>query len=171
MKRHIFLSLLGIVLLNSCAILRPPTVVKNESLDGYKYVYVMSTSDKSSVYGVTTGGVYTGYYGGVYGNVVGSTGSRSVNPAELISGHFIKRGFIRLPEIDQKYLDKTIVVNYSETGRRQVGFGYTIEVTIQIIDAVEHKVLCVGTAEGQGSTETDDVRVAIDRCMEAIFAK
>jgi hypothetical protein len=63
------------------------------------------------------------------------------------------------------------VVNYGETGRRKASlFAYTIEVTLQFIAADTHNVLCVSTAEGCGGTESDDVRIAINRALEAAFS-
>lgn len=142
--------------------LMAPSVTRNASLVGYKYVYMTPTSEKTSV----TGSAY-GYRSG---SVYGITSSHSVNPADLICGHFLKRGYTRLPELKSELMDNTIIVNYGETGRRDTGWGsYTIEVTIQIVSAKTSEVICIGTAEGRGSTEADDVRIAIDRCMNVIF--
>lgn len=150
------------LLLSGCAALYPPRVTGNNvGLSGYQYFYIIPTAEKTSV------------TGGAYGNgsyVYGSTSSHSVNPADLISGHFVKNGFIRLASINPEQVDKTLVINYSETGRRNTGWGsYTIEVTIQITDAKTNEVICTGVAEGRGSTEADDVRIAIDRCMNEIL--
>lgn len=83
----------------------------------------------------------------------------------------MKKGFIRLPEINPELNSETIVVNYGESGRRSVFMaGYTIEVTIQFLDANSHTVICSGTAEGMGSTEADDIRIAINRCLDEIFS-
>lgn len=169
MKNKVLLFFLGAFLFSSCAVLKPPTVVSKKPIDGYKYVYVAATSDVSSVYNVGMGTVQPTYWGNTVGGMVSSGGSRTANPGELIGGHFIKRGYVKLIELDPKLLDETLVVVYGESGRRKVGFGYTIEITVQITSAKDHEVLCVGTAEGQGSTETDDVRIAVDRCMTAIF--
>lgn len=145
-----------------CSPLLAPTITRNSPIVGYKYVYLTPTSEKTSV----TGGTY-GYGNGF---VFGATKSHSINPTDLICGHFLKRGFTRLPELKQELEEQTIVVNYGETGRRQTGFGsYTIEVTIQILSAQTSEVLCVCTAEGHGETEADDVRIAINRCMNMIF--
>lgn len=157
--KYLIISLL--VFLCSCSPLLAPTAVHNQSLAGYKYVYITPTSEKTSVTGGTFGTMY-----GVYG----ATSSHSINPTDLISGHFLKRGYTRLPELKPEFAEQTIVVNYGETGRRNTGWGsYTIEITIQLLSAKTSEVLCVGTAEGRGETEADDVRIAIDRCMSKIF--
>ena len=44
-----------------------------------------------------------------------------------------------------------------------------IEVTLQILSADTHEVLCTGTAEGQGETEADDIRIAITRALAMVF--
>ena len=147
-------------LINSCASLKPVTYNGNTSLIGYKYAYITPTSGLSS----SSGGVYGNAYG-----VYGSTISKSINPADVISGILMKNGFTLIPELDEELKDRTIIINYGETGRRNVFWGYTIEITLQILSADTLEVLCTTTAEGMGSTEADDIRIAITRAMEAIF--
>ena len=81
----------------------------------------------------------------------------------------MKKGFIIVPELKPENESHTIVVNYAETGRRNLNLGYAIEITIQILSATDNSLLCTGTAEGQGSTEADDIRIAINRCLAEIF--
>ena len=160
MKRFIFLCLI-MLSFTGCASLLPPTVTRHSTLDGYKYVYITPTTEKTSV----TGGRYGGRYG-----IYGSTSTHSINPSDIISGHFLKRGYTRLPEINPELADQTLIVNFGESGRRSSGLGYTIEVTTQLLSAKTNEIICVGVAEGQGETEADDVRIAIDRCMNEIFS-
>jgi hypothetical protein len=69
------------------------------------------------------------------GSVTGSTGvynvdrdhvaggvTRTTNPADLISGYFMQKGFVILPQLDQTKLSETLVLSYGETGHRSVGF-------------------------------------------------
>ncbi|MBO4308030.1 MAG: hypothetical protein J5848_06955 [Bacteroidales bacterium] len=162
MKPHktIFILLMPL-LFASCVSLQPVRVTRNSSLDQYTYFYITPTETK------------TGSSGGVYGNgygVYGSSRSKSTNPADIISGYLIKRGLVRLPEIKSDLADKTMIINYGETGRRSTGLGgYTIEVTLQILSAKTSEVICVVTGEGQGETEADDIRIAINRCLEEIY--
>ena len=74
-----------------------------------------------------------------------------------------------MPEIKSELAKETVIVNYGESGRRNRGFGYTIEVTIQFISADTNQMICACTAEGQGSTEADDIRQAIRRALEGVF--
>lgn len=157
--KFIALSML-MLLINSCASLRPVTYSSNTSLIGYKYAYITPTSGLTS----SSGGVYGNAYG-----VYGSTISKSINPADVISGILMKNGFTLIPELNDDLKDRTIIINYGETGRRNVFWGYTIEITLQILSADTLEVLCTTTAEGMGSTEADDIRIAITRAMEAIF--
>ena len=161
MKRlKLFLAIIAGVLITSCSVtLMAPTVNVTIPLNGYKYFYVTPTEEKSS----TSGYVYNG--------IDGST-THSVNPADIITGCLVKRGYTRVPDLKEENLDRTFVVNYGETGRRQASlFAYTIEVTLQFIAADTHDVLCVSTAEGCGETESDDVRLAINRAIEAVFSE
>ncbi len=68
-------------------------------------------------------------------------------------------------------LNQTMIVNFGETGRRNVNMGYSIEVTIQFISAATQLPICTCTAEGQGATEADDVREAILRALKPLFFK
>ena len=43
--------------------------------------------------------------------------------------------------------------------------GYTLGVSIQMLDSKTHEPLFICTAEGQGETEADDIRKAIARCL------
>ena len=144
----------------SCVSLRPVQITRNTSLDNYTYFYITPTEAKTG----STGGVY-GSGNGVYGSSI----SKSTNPADIISGYLIKRGLVRLPEIKNDLADKTMIINYGETGRRDAGLGYTIEITMQILSAKTSEVICVVTGEGMGDTEADDIRIAISRCLDEMY--
>lgn len=84
----------------------------------------------------------------------------------------MKKKYIILSEIKQDLLEKTLVVTYGESGQRKTGFGgYTIEITIQFSDAKTSNLIAVCTAEGQGTTEADDIRKAINRALSSLFAE
>ena len=161
MKRIQLLSIaiLTLLLFNSCGSLKAPAIHKFSSIDGYRYVFITPTAELTS----STGVAYA-VGNGLYGNT-----SKTINPSDVISGIFLKNGFIRLPELKPDLLDQTIVVNYGESGRRNKGLGYTIEVTIQILSAKTSEPICICTAEGQGETEADDVRIAINRALSPLF--
>ena len=160
------INLLTIVLLNiftlGCAPLKQVTVVKNDKIENYKYIYISPTKSLTS----SSGGVYGGNYG-----VYGSTTSKSVNPSDVISGILMKEGFALIPELKPVLTDETLIVSYGESGRRNRGLGYTIEVTIQFLSAKTTNTVCSCTAEGQGETEADDIRQAITRCLNSLLSK
>jgi len=163
MKTIKFLAIiLASILINSCAPLKTATVIKNDKIEEYKYLFISPTGNLTS----STGGVYGGNYG-----VYGSTTSKSVNPSDVITGILTKEGFIRLPELKTELTGETLIVNYGESGRRNRGLGYTIEVTIQFISAKSNTLVCSCTAEGQGETEADDIRQAITRCLSGLLSK
>lgn len=166
MKTIRFLAIIFIVICsNSCAILKTPVITRNEPIEEYKYILIQTTKDLTS----GTGGVYGGQYG-----VYGSSSTKSVNPSDVIAGILLKEGFIRLTEIEPELIDKTIIVNYGESGKRIIAGGlggYTIEVTIQFISAKSYTLICSCTAEGQGETEADDIREAITRCLSGLLSQ
>ena len=149
------------ILVNSCAVLKPPVITKNYSIGEFKYVFIPATSNLTSGTGATYGGQYY-------------SSSKTVNPSDVISGILMKEGFISLPQIKQELADKTLIVNYGESGRRYIAGGlggYTMEVTIKFISAKTYETICSCTAEGQGATEADDIRQAITRCLSGLFSK
>lgn len=160
--KKVFLVVCSIFMLGSCAPLRQPVIVKNAPIETFKYAYISPTKELTSSSGETYGGRY-----GIYG--VSTT--RSVNPSDVIAGVLIKEGFIILPELKSELSNETLIVNYGESGRRNRGLGYTIEVTIQFISAETKQMICSCTAEGQGETEADDIRQAIRRALEGLFPK
>ena len=166
MKINRFVTIfLASILINNCASLKEPTLIKNDKIEKYKYIFISPTGDLTS----STGMVYGGNYG-VYGSITG----KSVNPSDVITGILAKEGFIRLPELKPELIDKTLIINYGESGRRNVAGGlggYTIEVTIQFISAKSHTLICSCTAEGQGETEADDIRQAITRCLSGLLSE
>lgn len=159
MKKILYFAFVA-VLMAACASMKAPIINQIESFDGYKYVYITPTSELTS----GSSGVYGGKYG-VYGG--GST--KTINPGDVISGILLKQGYIRLPELKPELLEQTLIVNYGESGRRNVNLGYSIEVTIQFLSAKTNMPVCICTAEGQGSTEADDIRIAINRAMSPLF--
>ena len=157
----IVLSILSVLFFSCTTLLLPASTIKNSSTENYKYIYITPTKELTS----SSGGVYGGAYG-----VYGSTQSKSVNPSDVISGLLTKKGFIRLPELKEELNDKILIVNYGESGKRNTGMGgYTIEVTIQFVSGKSSELVCSCTAEGQGTTEADDIRQAINRCIVALF--
>lgn len=159
---RILTIIISCILIVSCAPLKPASVIKNSPTENYKYVYISPTKSLTS----SSGSVYGGDYG-----VYGATTSKSVNPTDVITGILAKEGFIRLPELKGELTDETLVVNYGESGRRNRGLGYTIEVTIQFVSAKSNELISSCSAEGQGETEADDIRQAITRCLSALLSK
>ena len=139
----------------SCGPLQPVSTTVNGSLKDYKYIYVSETNSLTSSSGFSIDGQYY------------ST-SKSVNPQDVITGILAKEGYVFVPEIKDEIEGETLVVNFGESGRRNRGLGYTIEVTIQFVDAGSSSMICSCTAEGQGDTEADDIRLAIIRCLEGL---
>ncbi len=163
MKTIKFLAIiLASSLINGCAPLRVATTVNNGNIKEYKYVLISPTETLTSSTGSVYGGNYVAY---------GSTTTRSVNPGDIIAGILSKEGFIVLSELRPELVEETLIVNYGESGRRNRGLGYTIEVTIQFISAKSYTLICSSTAEGQGETEADDIRQAITRSLSAILEK
>ena len=162
----IFIRIIAIIIVfQSCKILKPallpPTVKVNALITDYKYVLISNSSDKNS----NTNILYKS------GNNISNTSiSQNANPKDIISGFLLKKGFVILPEIKETLLDKTLIVNYGESGKRMTGLGgYTLEATISFVSAKSFNVIASCSAEGQGSSESDDIRLAITRCLNAII--
>ncbi|MCR5588153.1 MAG: DUF4136 domain-containing protein [Bacteroidales bacterium] len=161
MKRTILLLGVFICLFSGCTTLMPTSVTLKSPINEYQYVYITPTSEKNSVEGVTLGGSY-----GIYG----ATTTHSVNPTDVISGHFIQRGFIRVPEVKPENADKTLVVNYGEVkSGYYIDLYHGISIVIQMISASDNEIICVCNAEGKGDSDAEAVHNAIDRCLDEFF--
>lgn len=140
------------VLITGCAQLQPVTKSQTGSLTNYKYVVIPNEA-------TITAGVSSG----------SSAVVKELDPDNLIEGILLKKGLIRIdsPASNEKYIDKVLVVKYGVSGRRDVmlGMGYTMEVSIAIVSAKNLTPIYTCTAEGIGSTEVDDLRQAITRCL------
>lgn len=156
----VLFSMLLSITIGGCAPMRPPVILANEKDDisNYRYFYISPTGDYTSS---------TGVYGNQFGVYGGTT--KSTNPGTIISGILFKNGFIQVNEVNPNNAKETMIISFGETGRRHVNLGYSIEVTIQFISAETQTPICSCTAEGQGDTEADDVRKAIQRALAPLF--
>ena len=148
--------------ISACAVLQEPIIEKQETIDKYQYAVLPATSNVSS----SAGSVFGGQYG-----VYGTSTSKELDPSAVIEGILLKKGIISVNEIRSEILDETLIVKYGESGRRDVAGGlggYTLEVTIVLISAKSNNRVYSCTAEGQGSTEADDIREAITRCLSGL---
>lgn len=148
-------------ILTGCRALDAPAIKIYAPIEGYKYIYITPTKELTAGYGYTRSDAFLG--------TRGLSTMKSVNPRDIISGELIKQGFVILPELQPELNTKTFIVNYGESGRKSRGLGYTIEVTLQFLSADKNAVVCTCTAEGQGETEADDIRIAIKRALAGFF--
>lgn len=151
-----------IISVSGCAVLKKPSISKTGSVNDYQYALIPQSNSMNA----SSAAVYGNQYG-IYG---ASTG-KEVNPSATIEGILMKRGIIGIHEIRPDFEDKTLVVRYGESGKRIVAGGlggYTLEVTIMLLNARTYMPVYSCTAEGQGSTEVDDIREAIHRCLSEI---
>ena len=157
--KKLFLLFIPLLLTGCGALLKAPVASLDGNLQDYYYVYVVPTSPVTSSSGV----VSTGY--GVYG---GET--KTVSPSEIISGYLMKKGYTPLPSVDPELAEKTLIVSYGYSGRRQLDlFAYASCIIIQFRDAKTHKMVASCEAEGCGSDETEDILQAINSGLNSIF--
>jgi len=149
-------------LITGCAIKKEPIIKKYTKIDKYQFVVIPTTDNISS----SSGGIYGNQYG-----IYGSSESKKLNPSSVIEGLLLKKGFTSISKTTSNIIDKTLIVKYGESGRRDVAGGlggYTLEVTIKFISAKTQEPVFMCTAEGQGETEVDDIRDAITRCLSGL---
>ncbi len=151
----------GVLLFASCLSVAPTSISRNGSLEGYRYFYVTPTAERTSIKGDTWGNK-----NGTYG----STTSNSVNPADLIAGYLMGRGYVRVPEVKAENADQTMVINYGDGNNRE-GFWSerAITVTMQILNGKTNDLIVVCKAEEKGGDEAVATRLAIEKAMNEIF--
>lgn len=162
MKKGLFIIVLLSIAMSGCVTLKPTSITRNDKDDfsNYKYFYVNTAGTKTSGSGVVVGNQY-----GVYGG----SSTKSIDPCDVITGFLIRKGYIRVAEINDSNRDETFVINYGEIGKRTAGFAYTFEVVLQFISANANEVICTVTGEGYGETEADGIRRGILRCLDTAF--
>ena len=119
--KRLTLAICIILLMNACAPLRAPVVVKNSPIEKFKYAYISPTKELTS----STGSTYGGQYG-----IYGSSTTKSVNPSDVIAGILIQKGYVILPELNPELAKETLIVNYGESGRRNRGLGDPIHIGV-----------------------------------------
>lgn len=155
-------ALVALVTMSSCTHLGAVQIKEYEKLDDFTHFYIIPTSSFSSTKGSTFGDSE---------DVYGYTSSRTVNPSDMIAGYLTKQGFVRLAEVSPELSDKTLIVSFGESNRRETFFFHVFEVTLQFLSAKTNLPVCVCTAEGEADNESEAVRHAISRCLDTVFAK
>lgn len=171
MKIKPFFYCLLIALLSTSCIttnvkLKNPDVIKNESIAGYKYVYITPTKDfitlKSNVSSKDN-------------SDVGYIKSESVNQYNLISGFLMKKGYIIIPELSEEKRSSTMIVSCGISNMRKANYALTTilipEMTIQLLSAQTMEVLSISTAEGFSHVDDsiEERQVAIMNALNALF--
>lgn len=161
-KILIFIATLA---LTACGALKPTTCSVHPNFYKYRYVYIMPTGSVTASTGVHSSYDRSYVSGGV---------TKTTNPADLMSGYLMQKGFTILPQLDQTKLSETLVLSYGETGKRSVGFLWLSDATsiiIQFRDAQTNELIASAEAEDYGSTEADNIRYALTSALDAIFAQ
>lgn len=162
-KTFSFLLLcMGAIMFTSCLSIAPTSITRNGSLDGYRYFFVSPTSERNSVNGDTWGDRHGTY---------GSTSSASVNPADLIAGYLMGRGYIRVPEVKKEDAANTMIINYGDGNMREGVFfdQRAVTVTIQILNGQTNGLVCVCKAEEKANNDAKATRYAIEKALDEIF--
>ena len=152
----------------ACSALKPTTCSVQPNFYKYRYVYIMPTGSvtgSTKVHTVNSSDNRTYVTGGV---------TKTTNPTDMMSGYLMQKGFAILPQLDQSKLAETLVLSYGETGHRSVGFLWLSDATsiiIQFRDAQTNDLIASAEAEDYGSTEADNIRYAISKALDAIFAQ
>lgn len=157
-----FLFLLSVLASGCAAILKPPVIIKHGEIKDFSFVVLPKAATLSS----GSGGVYGNQFG-----VYGETSNKEISPSNKIEGVLLKKGLFSTDIVTPENENKTLIVKYGESGKRDVAGGlggYTLEVTIAIFAAKTNEIVYSCVAEGQGSTEADDIREAILRCLSSL---
>lgn len=90
-----------ILLMDACAPLKVPVIVKNAPIETFKYAYISPTKELTS----STGSTYGGQYG-----IYGSSTTKSVNPSDVIAGILIQKGYVILPNLNPELAKETLII-------------------------------------------------------------
>lgn len=167
MKKILSLLLLASVLV-ACSTtyqLMKTKVQIHPDFEQYKYVYIIPTAP--IVYGETKGHISNGE-----GSVSGSTNSLTVS--DVILGKMMNRGYVILPELQDEFLSKTLVISCGNTGMRELDYGvYATEMTIQLRDAKTSELIASSKAEAEVDTKPNapviGTSTALNKALNALF--
>ena len=164
MRQNILPYFIVLFLIYGCAttpvVLQPIQSKKYKDINKYTYVYINQTQPITSSSSVGIPGMAP-YTGGYYHSV-----KKTINPSDIISGILMKKGLVIVDNISGN--SSALITSYGQSGRRDTSSGYTLEVSIQILDAKTKELVYTCTAEGQGKTEADDISIAINRCLSEL---
>jgi len=152
--RIILLSLFG--LLTGCASVMPSTDIREPKIESLKSIdwYALALiNDGQAIHSAVSSG--------------GTAYTRSFDPDDAIAGVLLKHGISRIYGAPKANLNKTLLVTWGVSGSRNIGMlgAYSQEITILMGQADNLEVVYKCTAEGIGSTEADDIRVATSSCL------
>jgi hypothetical protein len=153
---------LAIFVSGCAATLKPPEISKQGEIKDYSFVVLPKSASLQS----TSSSIYRNENG-----AYGSSSSKEINPGYIIEGVLLKKGLFSTEDVEIDKEGKTVIIKYGESGRRSVagGFGgYVLEVTIAILSAKTNEVVYSCVAEGQGTSEAEDIRAAIHRCLSGL---
>jgi hypothetical protein len=153
---------LAIFVSGCAATLKPPEISKQGEIKDYSFVVLPKSASLQS----TSSSIYRNENG-----AYGSSSSKEINPGYIIEGVLLKKGLFSTEDVEIDKEGKTVIIKYGESGRRSVagGFGgYVLEVTIAILSAKTNEVVYSCVAEGQGTSESEDIRAAIHRCLSGL---
>lgn len=142
-------------LFSSCSVLRPTGVTIKHDIRAYSRVFIPSTNTIQSRTDSKEGNTIT-------------TESQSVNPRDLIAGTLAKQGYIILHQLDNRFLNDTMIITYGESGRRSIITNNVTEITLQLVSASTGELLGTITAEGLEDNEAETIRVALTRALQAL---
>lgn len=97
------------------------------------------------------------------------SGISSVNPAEIISEAYAKKGFKIIPELSEDLLKKTLVVKYTESNRRDLEDGRMIDCTIDVSSAYDDNHFFTCPVTDQTIKGPDDLRVAVKKALSYVI--
>ena len=90
----------------------------------------------------------------------------------------MEKGYIILPQLQEEFLDKTLVVSFGELPKQLNGLTFsTCTILLQFRDAKTSELVASSKADGVSKnewsfihpTEADGVRNAIIRALDALF--
>lgn len=162
-----FLIVATVLCLSACScVVYAPIVEVRPAITKYRYVYIVPTSGlvsggaSSSSWSVSaSNSVAVSAYSGTHSSISVNT----TNPADVISGDLMARGYAILPELNPDLLDKTMVVNYGETDVVAHNGRIYNAVVLQLRDAKTAELVSSVKADGQGT------RDAILRALDGVF--
>ena len=97
------------------------------------------------------------------------SGIDAVTPANVIAEAYAKKGFTIIPELQEDLLEKTLVVRYSESNRRDLENGCMIDCAIDVFSPFDDNHFFFIPLTDQTINGPEDMKAVVKKALSNVM--